>query len=154
MVCQDTVREPRIGAPRCTDPELDGLLNVADFVSLHVNLRPETRGLIGAKELKLMKPTAYLINTSRGQTIDQAALVAGLRSGELAGAALDVLEEEPPPPDDPLMRLPNVILLPHIGSATVETRQAMRDLAIDNLLAALNGERPKAVVNSEVLPQE
>ena len=152
IVFHDTFREPPIETPLCTYRELDELLTEADFVSLHVNLRPETRGLIGAKELTLMKPTAYLINTSRGQTVDQAALVAGLRSGELAGAALDVLEEEPPPPDDPLMRLPNVILLPHIGSATVETRQAMRDLAIDNLLAALSGERPKAVVNSEVLP--
>ncbi|MCH8161723.1 MAG: D-glycerate dehydrogenase [Chloroflexi bacterium] len=147
----DIFRQPPIETPPCSYRELDDLLAVADFVSLHVNLRPETRGLIGAKELTLMKPTAYLINTSRGQTVDQAALVAGLRSGELAGAALDVLEEEPLPPDDPLAALPNVILLPHIGSATVETRQAMRDLAIDNLLAALRGERPEAVVNAEVL---
>ncbi len=147
----DMFREPPIETPPCTYRELDDLLAVADFVSLHVNLRPETRGLIGAKELTLMKPTAYLINTSRGQTVDQAALVAGLRNRELAGAALDVLEDEPPRLDDPLTTLPNVILLPHIGSATVETRQAMRDLAIDNLLAALRGERPKAVVNPEVL---
>ena len=148
---RDTFRQPPIETPPCTYRELDDLLAVADFVSLHVDLRPETRGLIGAKELALMKPTAYLINTSRGQTVDQAALVAALRSGELAGAALDVLEEEPLPPDDPLAALPNVILLPHIGSATVETRQAMCDLAIDNLLAALRGERPEAVVNAEVL---
>ncbi len=135
----------------CSYRDFEDLLAEADFVSLHVDLRPETRGLIGARELTLMKPTAYLINTSRGPTIDQAALVAGLKRGELAGAALDVLEEEPLPPDDPLATLPNVILLPHIGSATVETRQAMLDLAIDNLLAALAGERPKAVVNPEVL---
>lgn len=150
----DTFREPPIKTPLCTYRELDELLAGADFVSLHVNLRPETRGLIGAKELKLMKPTAYLINTSRGQTVDQSALVAGLQGGELAGAALDVLEEEPLQPNDPLTTLPNVILLPHIGSATVETREAMRDLAIENLLAALRGERPKEVVNSEVLSQE
>jgi lactate dehydrogenase-like 2-hydroxyacid dehydrogenase len=99
-----------------------------------------------------MKPTAHLINTSRGPVVDQAALVAALRGGEIAGAALDVLEAEPLRPDDPLVALPNVILLPHIGSATVETRLAMRDLAIDNLLAALRGERPEAVVNPEVLP--
>ena len=154
IVFHDTFREPSIETPLCTYRELDELLAEADFVSLHVNLRPETRGLIGAKELKLMKPAAYLINTSRGQTVDQAALVAGLQGGELAGAALDVLEEEPLQPNDPLTTLPNVILLPHIGSATVETREAMRDLAIDNLLAALRGERPKEVVNSEVLSQE
>jgi len=147
----DKFREPPNVAPFCAYRELDDLLVEADFVSLHVNLGPETRGLIGARELTLMKPSAYLINTSRGQTVDQAGLVAGLRGGELAGAALDVMEEEPLPPDDPLLTLPNVILLPHIGSATVETRQAMRDLAIDNLLAALRGERPKAVVNPEVL---
>jgi len=92
-----------------------------------------------------------LVNTARGPLVDTQALIEALDNGKVGGAALDVLEEEPPPPDDPLMRLPNVILLPHIGSATIETRQAMRDLAIDNLLAALSGERPKAVVNSEVL---
>ncbi len=151
IVFHDVFSDSPAKASFCSYREFDDLLSEADFVSLHVNLRPETRGLIGAKELTLMKPAAYLINTSRGQTVDQTALVAGLRSGELAGAALDVLEEEPLPPDDPLAKLPNVILLPHIGSATVETRQAMRDLAIDNLLAALRGERPKAVVNPEVL---
>ena len=147
----DTFREPPIERPRCTYGELDDLLAEADFLSLHVDLRPETHHLIGQRELGLMKPTAHLINTSRGPVVDQAALVAALKGGEIAGAALDVLEEEPLRPDDPLAAMPNVILLPHIGSATVETRLAMRDLAIDNLLAALGGERPKAVVNPEVL---
>lgn len=151
IVFHDVFSDPPAEASFCSYREFDDLLAEADFVSLHVDLRPETHHLIGEREFGLMKPTAYLINTSRGPVVDQRALVAGLRSGELAGAALDVLEEEPLPPDDPLTKLPNVILLPHIGSATVETRQAMRDLAIDNLLAALRGERPKAVVNSEVL---
>jgi phosphoglycerate dehydrogenase-like enzyme len=136
----------------CTNCDFEGLLASADFVTLHVNLTNATRGLIGARELALMKPTAYLINTSRGQVVDQAALVEALTAGHIAGAALDVLEREPPAPRDPVLRAPNVILLPHIGSATTETRQAMLDLAIDNLLAALRGDRPQYVVNPEALP--
>ncbi len=151
IVFHDVFSESPDEASFCSYRELDDLLAEADFVSLHVDLRPETHHLVSEREFGLMKPTAYLINTSRGPVVDQAALVAGLRSGELAGAALDVVEEEPLPADDPLTTLPNVILLPHIGSATVETRQAMLDLAIDNLLAALRGERPKAVVNPDVL---
>ena len=147
----DTFTDSPAEASFCRYRKLDDLLAEADFVSLHVDLRSETHHLIGEREFGLMKPTAHLINTSRGPVVDQAALVAALQGGELAGAALDVLEEEPPSSDDPVLALPNVILLPHIGSATVETRQAMRDLAIDNLLAALRGERPKAVVNPEVL---
>ena len=135
----------------CTYKALDDLLRESDFVSVHVNLVSETRALIGADQLALMKPSAYLINTSRGPTIDQAALVEALKEGKIAGAALDVLEREPPEANEPILSLPNVLLLPHIGSATVETRQAMRDLSIDNLLLALRGERPKAVVNPEVL---
>ena len=151
IVFHDVFSDPPAEASFCSYRELDGLLTEADFVSLHVDLRPETHHLISEREFGMMKSTAYLINTSRGPVVDQVALVAGLRSGELAGTALDVMEEEPLRRDDPLTALPNVILLPHIGSATVETRLAMRDLAIDNLLAALRGERPKAVVNPEVL---
>jgi glyoxylate reductase len=137
----------------CPYRDLDGLLSEADFVSLHTNLTDETRHLIGARELALMKPGAYLINTARGPIVDQRALVEALRVGRIAGAALDVFEREPLPADDPLCDLPNVILLPHIGSATVETRAAMLDLAIENLLRALRGEVPACVVNPEVLPK-
>lgn len=136
----------------CHYRPLDDLLREADFVTIHTNLTPETRHLIGARELELMKPGAYLVNTARGPVVDQAALAAALREGRIAGAALDVLEVEPPPADDPILDAPNAVILPHVGSATVETRQAMLDMAIDNLLAVLRGDQPRACVNPEVLP--
>jgi phosphoglycerate dehydrogenase-like enzyme len=145
----DLLQEPPEGAAFCVYSDLDGLLREADFISLHVNLSEETRHLIGERQLGLMKESAYLINTSRGQTVDQAALTRALEAGEIAGAALDVFEREPLAPDDPLLGLPNVIVLPHIGSGTRETRAAMLDLAIENLLAALRGQRPACVVNPE-----
>jgi glyoxylate reductase len=119
---------------------LDELLEQADYVSVHTPLTPETRHLIGAAELKRMKPTAYLINTSRGGTIDQVALREALEAGEIAGAGLDVTDPEPLPKDDPLLSAPNLTVVPHVGSATVRTRSRMADLAVDNLLAALAGE--------------
>jgi phosphoglycerate dehydrogenase-like enzyme len=130
---------------------LTELLGTADIVSLHVNLTPETLHLIGARELALMKPGAWLVNTSRGPVIDQTALAVAVRDGRIAGAALDVLEVEPPPEDEPLLTMPNVITMPHIGSATVETRAAMLDLSVSNLLAVLNGEVPPSCVNPEAL---
>ena len=149
-VCfHDRFREPAQDVAFCLYRDLDELLRESDFVTLHVNLVDETKGLIGARELALMQPSAYLINTARGQVVDQAALVEALREGRIAGAALDVLEQEPPPADDPILHLPNVIVLPHIGSATAETRRAMQELAIDNLLAALRGETPAHVVNPQ-----
>ena len=135
----------------CTYQDFDDLLRESDFVSLHVNLTEKTRHLISTRELSLMKPSAYLINTARGQIVDQPALVEALRERRIAGAALDVLEQEPPAPDEPLLQLENVIVLPHVGSATVETRRAMLELAIDNLLVALHGETPQCVVNPEAL---
>jgi lactate dehydrogenase-like 2-hydroxyacid dehydrogenase len=131
---------------------LDDLLREADIVSLHVNLTPRTAHLIGARELRLMKPSAYLVNTARGGVVDQAALVDALRGGVIAGAALDVLEREPCALDDPILALPNVLVLPHAASATRETRRAMRELAVRNLLAVLRGEAPECCVNPEVLP--
>lgn len=151
VLFSDQFREPPAEASFCAHCDLDELLREADFVTLHVNLNDATRKLIAARELALMRPTAYLINTSRGGVIDQLALVEALKAGRIAGAALDVLEREPPHPNDPILRLPNVTLLPHIGSATRETRQAMLDLAIHNMLAALRGERPLYVVNPEAL---
>ena len=106
----------------------------ADFVSLHVDLNAETRNLMGPDEFKLMKSTGFLVNTSRGGVVDQAALTSALTEGTIAGAALDVLQDEPPHPDEPLLNARNVIIVPHIGSATRETRSAMAKTAIDNLL--------------------
>ncbi len=126
---------------------LDEALRQADFLTLHANLTPESQHLIGERELSLMKPTAYLINTSRGPIVDQRALYQALKEGRIAGAALDVLEQEPPPPDEPLLTLPNVIVTPHIGTATRETRLAMIELAVQNLLALLTGRPCAYVVN-------
>jgi glyoxylate reductase len=116
---------------------LDHLLADSDFVSIHCPLTEETRHLIGAEELEAMRPTAHLINTARGEIVDPEALRAALEAGEIAGAALDVTEPEPLPPDHPLLEAPNLIVLPHIGSASHTARAAMADLSVDNLLAAL-----------------
>jgi glyoxylate reductase len=116
------------------------LLERSDFVSLHAPLTPDTHHLIDATALAKMRPTAILINTARGPMVDQAALRQALVDGEIAGAALDVTDPEPLPPDDPLLSAPNLIVVPHIGSATHETRGRMADMAVDNLLVALAGE--------------
>jgi glyoxylate reductase len=118
---------------------LDELLAVADFVSLHVPLTPATHHLIDARALKRMKPTAILVNTARGPVIHQQALIAALHAGEIAGAALDVTDPEPLPPDHPLLQAPNVLVVPHIGSATSRTRATMTELAVGNVLAGLAG---------------
>ncbi len=117
------------------------LLERSDFVSVHTPLTPETRGLIDAEALRRMKPTAYLVNTARGPVVDTDALAAGLHAGEIAGAALDVTDPEPLPADHPLLDAPNLLVLPHLGSATHATRERMADMAVDNLLAGLRGER-------------
>ncbi|HNQ01655.1 MAG TPA: D-glycerate dehydrogenase [Syntrophales bacterium] len=132
--------------------EKDELLATADFVSLHVPLSAETRHLIGRRELDLMKPTAYLINTSRGPVVDEAALVEALKARRIEGAGLDVYENEPMLTPG-LAALDNAVLLPHVGSATVETRTKMARMAAENLLSALRGERPAHVVNPEVWPR-
>ena len=122
-----------------SDPRMTGW-RAAEIVSLHVDLNPTTHHLIDDAALARMKPGAILVNTARGGVVDQAALTGALASGHLGGAGLDVLETEPPDPNDPLLALPNVVVLPHIASATVETRLAMLDLAIDNLAACLRGD--------------
>jgi len=126
------------------------LLAQADIVSLHVPLTPQTRHWVGREELAALKPGALLVNTSRGGVVDPEALVEALREGRLGGAALDVTEPEPLPVDSPLMTLPNVLLAPHIASASHATRGRMASMAVDNLLAALEGRRPPHCVNPEV----
>ena len=120
---------------------LGKLLERSDFVSLHSPLTPETRHMINDETLARMQPTALLVNTSRGGVVDQAALRRALVGGAIAGAALDVTDPEPLPADDPLLEAPNLLVVPHVGSATVRTREKMAAMAVENLLAALAGRR-------------
>jgi lactate dehydrogenase-like 2-hydroxyacid dehydrogenase len=129
---------------------MDTLLAESDFVTLHCPLTLETRHLIDADALRKMKPTAMLVNTARGPVVDQEALIEALREGIIAAAGLDVTDPEPIAPDDPLLSLPNVVVLPHIGSASVATRTRMAQIAADNLLAGLRGERLPHCINPEV----
>ena len=135
---------------RLTFMPLRELLRESDFVTLHAALTAETRGLIGGRELALMKESAILINTGRGPLVDQKALHEALKSGRIAGAALDVSDPEPIPVDDPLLALDNVVLAPHIASASVATRSRMAMLAAESLLTALSGRIPKESVNREI----
>lgn len=121
------------------DDPIDRLLDEADFISLHAPLTPETHHLIDADALRRMRPTAILINTARGGLVDQLALAQGLEQGSIAGAAVDVTDPEPLPSDHPLLRAPNLIVTPHIGSATQAARERMAQLAVENLLAGLEG---------------
>ncbi|MEW6047510.1 MAG: D-glycerate dehydrogenase [Bacillota bacterium] len=129
---------------------LDELLKESDFVSVHVDLNESTRHLINERTLGLMKATGYLINTSRGPVVDEAALVRALKERRIAGAGLDVFEHEPEMAPG-LAELPNVVVLPHIASASTETRAKMAEMAASNLIAALEGRRPAHVVNPEIL---
>lgn len=128
----------------------DELFQQSDFLSVHIPLTADTRHSIGAREFGLMKPSAILINTARGPVIDEQAMIDALNKGVIAGAGLDVMETEPLPPASPLCQMPNVVLQAHVGSGTVETRRAMVDLAAQNLLDALKGGKPAAMVNPEV----
>ncbi len=129
---------------------LDELLRESDFVSLHSPLNAQTRHQIGAREIGLMKKTAFLINTARGAIVDEAALVRALRSKKIAGAGLDVFEHEPKVHPE-LKRLKNVVLAPHLGSATVEVREQMANIVVDNIEALLGGRVPPNCVNPQVL---
>jgi glyoxylate reductase len=128
---------------------LEQLLAESDFVTLHVALTPDTQHLIGAAELDRMKPTAILVNASRGPVVYTDALIDALRNGSILGAALDVTDPEPLPADHPLVNMTNCIVVPHTASATVQTRDRMAELAARNLLAGLRGERPPAAVNAD-----
>jgi lactate dehydrogenase-like 2-hydroxyacid dehydrogenase len=139
-------RERELGAQFV---ERETLLREADFLSLHVPLTPETHHAIGAAEFALMKRTAFLVNTSRGKVVSEAALIEALQSKKIAGAGLDVFEFEPQVAPA-LLALPNVVMSPHMGTATRETRMAMAMMTAENMLSALGGERPVNLVNPEV----
>ena len=132
-----------------TYTSLDELLRESDFVSLHCPLTPETRGIIGENEMRQMKKTAFLINTARGECVDEKALVQALRDGLLAGAGLDVFEKEPELAPG-LIALPNVVITPHIGSATLETRTRMGTMCGENIKAVFEGKRPPNLLNPDI----
>jgi phosphoglycerate dehydrogenase-like enzyme len=129
---------------------LEAVLREADIVTVHVPLTAETRGLIGRQELAMCKPTAYVVNTSRGEVVDTLALAEALRAGRLAGAAVDVFPVEPPPPDHPLLSAPNTLFSPHAASHTEESLQRMAVSVAEDVLLVLRGERPRHAGNPEV----
>lgn len=131
--------------------ELDELLRQSDFVSLHVPLNESTRHLIDREKISLMKRTAYLINTARGGVVDEKALVEALKSGQIAGAALDVFDVEPLPADSPFFDCPNVIMTPHVGAHTYEAILRMNMMAAESIVDFFNGKIPKHVVNRDVI---
>jgi glyoxylate reductase len=137
-------------APGVEPAALEELLGRADFVTLHLALTPQTWGIVDRAALARMKPGAVLVNTARGGLVDEIALAESLRSGHLAAAALDVFESEPLPASSPLLEIPNLVLTPHIGSASVETRARMASLAVENLLAGIEGRRLPHCANPEV----
>jgi glyoxylate reductase len=139
--------EERLGAQYVS---FDELLARSDILTLHLPLTPETRGLLDAEAFQRMKPTAILVNAARGPIVDMSALQQALQQGWIAAAALDVTDPEPLPPDHPLYALPNILIVPHIGSATHQTRQRMAELACRNLLAGLAGQRLPYCVNPQV----
>ena len=140
--------EERFDAQYC---DLDTLLKESDFLCISLPLTDQTHHLIGREQLAKMKPSAVLINAGRGPVIDEEALIAALQEGTIHAAGLDVFEKEPLPADSPLLKLPNVVALPHIGSATHETRYGMARDAVENLIAALSGKVEKNCVNPDVL---
>lgn len=147
-VSRQPSREEELGL---TYVDLETLLRESDFVSLHTPLTPETHHMMGREQFTMMKSTAILINTSRGQVVDQKALYEALVSGGIAGAGLDVTDPEPILRDDPLLTLDNCVVVPHIASASVATRTMMATMAAENLIAALQGRMPRNPVNPEVL---
>ncbi len=140
--------EKDFGAKRV---DLDTLFGEADFVTIHVPLMKETHHLVNADRLKLMKRTAYLINNSRGPVVDEKALSEALKEGKIAGAGLDVFEQEPTPMSNPLLKFDNVVVAPHISSASLETRAKMAEMVAENLVAFFEGRRPPNLLNQDVL---
>jgi len=151
VIYYDAVRQPEAEAELGVEYRaLEDLLRESDFVSLHVSLTEETRGLMDARTFALMKPTAILINTSRGPVVDPEALYEALKDGQIGYAALDVTDPEPLPADHKLLELPNLIVAPHVASATVRSRHLMASRAVQNLIAGLRGEQLPYCVNPEV----
>jgi lactate dehydrogenase-like 2-hydroxyacid dehydrogenase len=151
-----TARAPKPDAEAelgVTYAPFEELLAQSDFVSVHVPLTPETRHMFDDQAFARMKPTAVFVNTARGAIVDETALLRALGSRAIAAAAIDVTENEPLPKHDPLLRMPNLLVTPHIASASVATRTRMADLAVENLLAALDGKQPEHCVNPGALAQ-
>ena len=142
----DEVQEAALGVEYRS---LNDLLKESDFVSINAALSPETVHLIGDRELRLMRPSAYLINTARGPIVDEKALVQALEEKRIAGAALDVYEREPLV-EPGLISLPNVVLTPHLGSAALDTRERVADILVDNAIAVIEGRRPPNIYNPEI----
>jgi glyoxylate reductase len=140
--------EKDFGARRA---DLDTIFKESDFISIHVPLMKETHHLVNEEKLKLMKKTAYLINNSRGPVVDEKALYTALKEGRIAGAGLDVFEQEPTSPDDPLLKLDNVVVAPHISSASIETRSKMAEMVAENLVAFFEGKKPPNLINPDVM---
>lgn len=147
----DVVPRPEIEKLGAKKADLDTLLKQSDFVSIHVPLMKETHHLMNEQKLRLMKKTAYLINNSRGPVVDEKALCKALKEGWIAGAALDVFEQEPIPVDSPLLKLDNVVLAPHISSASLETRSRMAEMVAENLVAFFEGKKPPNLINPDVM---
>lgn len=146
----DPLLPPGVPLPADRVADIETLLRESDVVTLHVPLTPQTRKLLGARQLALMKPTALVINTSRGEVVDEAALAEALRAGRIGGAAVDVYAIEPPPPDHPLLSAPHTVLTPHTAAHTEEALQRMAISLADDVLAVLRGERPAHVANPDV----
>jgi glyoxylate reductase len=152
VIYYDPIRRPDLEAQlRLEYRTLPEVLQEADIISVHVPLTAETHHLIGAEQFKLMKPTAVFVNAARGPIVDQRALTEALRRRTIFAAGIDVFEQEPVSPDDPLLQLDNVVVAPHIASASVPTRTRMATLAAENIAAVLQGRRPPTPVNPEVL---
>jgi phosphoglycerate dehydrogenase-like enzyme len=145
-----TLTAERAAASQASYVPLETVLHESDVVSLHLRLSDTTRGILGAPELALLKPTAYLINTARGPLIDEQALVATLRERRIAGAALDVFAVEPIPKDHPLLALDNVVLTPHVGFVTAETYRAFYSQAAESIADHLAGAAPRRLLNAAV----
>jgi len=145
-------RNPRTDVPGTIYVDsMEELLQRSDYVSLHNPLTPQTTGLMSTEQFKLMKPTAYFVNTTRGPVVDQDALYEALKSGEIAGAAIDVTVPEPLPADHPLLTLDNCLVMPHVASATGDTRLKMAMMCVENVLAGIKGEWPPYCVNREAI---
>ena len=142
-----------MAAHRVEKVTLEELLRASDFVSLHLPLTPESRHLLDAERLALLKPSAYLINTSRGAIVDEAALIAALQAGRLAGAGLDVLEREPPAPDSPLLTMENVVITPHAAYYSDDALEYLQRSVAEEVVRVLRGDRPRSPVNPDVVPR-